>query len=124
MNSQREEGASAPLKYPHIIVRTHACNYQREALQLELGEPHVHIGHRTSSLTHPGVDSVTRGLSQDARAFLTDGVLRAVRRLGFRTCIVWGPGDCTYAEADGVLKPSTGLPRPGTRIVATEAQQS
>ncbi len=104
-------------EYPLIVVRTHSCNYQREPLALEKGPAHIKIGYRTSLLAHPEVDPETRTLSADARIFLENGVLAAVRRTDFRMCIVWGVGDCSYVERDGNINPSASTPSLGMRIV-------
>lgn len=105
--------------YPYIVIRLMCAVYQRENLQVRVGAPDFHIGHRSSFVQHPSPYAEDGSIGPACRTFLLDGVLEAVRRLRFRMCVVWKEGVCTYVERDGQFKdskevPSGGFPLPKT----------
>ncbi len=105
--------------YPYLVIRFMAAVYQRENLQVRVGVPAVHIGHRSSFVQHPVPYAKDGSISPACRVFLLDGVLDGVRRLKFRICVVWEKGTCTFVEREGQIKdsddpPSDGVPLPKT----------
>jgi hypothetical protein len=99
--------------YPYLVVRIYAAVYQREDINIREGDPRVHIGHRSSFLSHPRPYTDDGQLSPVCRQMLIAAVLETVRRTGFRMCIVWSPDSCTYCELDGSAKDSGVVPQGG-----------
>lgn len=97
-----EAGNSVPVKtYPYLVVRMMAAVYQREQIEIRIGEPLVHVGYRSSFVSHPAPFDATNQFSAACRQLLIVGVLDAVRRTRFRICIVWASEECTFVERDG-----------------------
>ena len=115
------------VKYPHIVVRIMGAVYQRENIDIGLGEPMVQIAFRKSFLRHPNPFNYDGSISEQARQILITAVIAAVNRTRFRMCLIWGPNNCTFCEKDGSKEssdtPSGGLgsagetPLPGNRDV-------
>ncbi len=105
--------------YPHIVVRIMSAVYQREAVEVRIGEPEVHIGHRNSFVQHPHPFAEGDTISADCRVLLLTGVLEAVRGTKFRMCVVWKPGASTYVEPDGAFNDSEVMPSGGIGLPST-----
>lgn len=106
--------------YPHLVVRIYSGVYQREEIDIHAGPADARIGYRSSYLHHPHPFTEAGGLNPDCRDLLVAATIEAVRRTGFRMCLVWGPEDCTYCEKDGRAidsgsPPSGGLGTAGAR---------
>lgn len=102
---------SAP--YPYLVVRIYTTVYQREDIAIREGATAVHIGYRSTYVHHPKAYTDDGMLHPSCRERLIAAVLEAVRRTGFRMCIVWGPNACTYCEKDGAAKDSRTVPSGG-----------
>lgn len=118
-NHDAEPIDSAKGSYPYIVIRFIAAVYQRENLQVRVGAPEVHIGHRTSFIQYHEPYAEDGAISPSCRAFLLDGVLDAVRRLKFRMCVVWKKGSCTFVEPDGQFRDSDDPPSGGILLPKT-----
>ena len=105
--------------YPNIVIRFLSAVYQRENLEVRVGDPQLHIGHCASFVQHPSPYTEDGSISPACRAFLLDGVLSAVRRLRFRMCVVWKKGACTYVERDGQFNDSAEIPSGGIALPKT-----
>lgn len=104
-------------RYPFIVVRLAGGVYQAEKVEVRRGALAVKVGHRKSFLCHPAPLRPDHQLCDEAKTLLLNEVLVAVRRTGFRMCVVWGPAWCTFVEPDGALNnsfdpPSGGFPLP------------
>jgi hypothetical protein len=104
-------------RYPFIVVRLAAAVYQAEKVEVRRGALAVHVGYRKSFLCHPTPLKFDHELCDEAKTLLLKETLVAVRRTGFRMCVVWGPAWCTFVEPDGALNnsfdpPSGGFPLP------------
>ncbi len=103
-------------RYPHLVVRIMSAVYQREKIDIRTGEPKVGISHHGCYVQHPGPLTPDGRLTDPCRALLIEGVGDAVRRTGFRMCLVWAPHSCTFVERDSVNDsgepPSGGLAFP------------
>ena len=100
-------------RYPYLVIRLMAGVYQREPLDIQPGKPSIHVGHRSSSVRHPEPFNADGSVSKACRALLVMGVLNAVRRTGFRMCVVWDPENCTFVERDGKCEESATPPSGG-----------
>lgn len=97
-----EAGGSVPVQqYPYLVVRMMAAVYQREQIEIRIGEPLVQVGYRSSFVSHPTPFDTANHVSAACRQLLIDGVLEAVQRTRFRMCIVWAAEECTFVERDG-----------------------
>ena len=110
-------GTPQPVRYPHLVVRIYSAVYQREELQVLTGaEPCARIGFRTSFVRHPQPFLPDGSIGPDCRELLVHAVQGAVRRTGFRMCLVWSADRCTFVEKDEIRDsdepPSGGLDLP------------
>ena len=99
--------------FPILVVRLANAVYQREVVEVREGVNSVEVAFRTSFLQHPSPYTSDRQVSRDARDIFLDEVLVAVRRTGFRMCVVWSPVECTFVEADGSVRWSHSPPSGG-----------
>jgi hypothetical protein len=88
--------------YPYLIVRIFTAIYQRERIRIRVGSPAVEFVNRRCFVQHPVPFAVDGTLNSACRELLILGVQAAVRRLGFRMCIVWAESSCTYVETDRI----------------------
>jgi len=90
-----------------------ATVYQRERLDIRVGEPSVHVGYRSSFVSDPAPFEADSRVSPACRQLLKEGVLDAVRRTRYRMCIVWSADECTFVEPDGSFVESDDPPSGG-----------
>ncbi len=102
-----------PRKYPHIVVRVMSAVYQREEIDIGIGEPEARVGFRKTMLHYPQPFDQNGQLQFVCVQMLIAATVIAVNRTGHRMCIVWGPNDSTFCEKDHVTHsrepPSGGL---------------
>ena len=103
-------------RYPFIVVRLMSTVYQPEKVEVSHGEASSGVGFKTSFLRHPSPFKSDGQISDEARDLLLAAVLAAVRKTGFRMCVVWGPAWCSFVEADGSIKSSFDPPSGGVRL--------
>lgn len=103
----------SPKRFPYLVVHLMAGFYQREEIAIQKGEAAVHIGHRDTFVHHPEPFNSDGTLGHECRQSLIAGTLEAIRRTGFRMCLVWSPNRCTYVEKDGLVKESGEPPSGG-----------
>jgi hypothetical protein len=106
-------------RFPHIVIRFMAAVYQRESIDVRIGEPAVHIGHRASFVQHPAPYAADDSIGAECRALLLNGVLESVRRTRHRMCVVWKRGACTFVEPDGTFNDSEEAPSGGVPLPAS-----
>lgn len=99
--------------YPYLVVRLMATVYQRERLDVRVGEPAARVGYRSSFVSHPEPFEEGKRIGAACRQLLKESVLDAVRRTRFRMCIVWGADECTFVEPDGSFVESDDPPSGG-----------
>ena len=104
---------NAESSYPYLVVRLASAVYQRELIVVRSGEPRAHIGFRDSFVHHPTPFAEDFAISPGCKDVLVAAVFDAVRRLGFRMCIVWRPDNCTFVERDGTARESMEPPSGG-----------
>lgn len=116
MSETTSQGNDSPVvrrgPYPYIIVRIYASVFQREPVAVRWGPPAAHVGYRKSFVQHPRPRG-PNGLTPEARWLLIRATLEAVKRTGFRMCVVWGPESCSYCERDGSVNHSSDPPSGG-----------
>ena len=95
------------------MVRLIAGVYQREEIDIRVGEPEVRIGYRQSYVCHPEPYSETGAISPGCRELLVQAVLTAVQKRRLRMCLVWARDACTFCERDGVTVDSKEPPSGG-----------
>jgi hypothetical protein len=114
MHQSPDGWLQAPGSYPRLVIRIYSAIYSRVPIDLKCAQPaEAKIASSRASLCHPGVDPETSALDPDARKFLADAVLTAVRRTGFRMCLVFGAQDALFIEKDGSMNPSNDPPSGG-----------
>ena len=91
--------------YPHLVVRIASRFFQRMCIDVRIGPPEVDIWHPTHGtfVQHLEPFDADGTLSMACRKLLLEGVREAVKRCGFRMCIVWAPTSCSYIELDGSI---------------------
>lgn len=99
--------------FPFIVVRLTSAVYQTESLLVRAGDANAIVTPGQSLLRHPHPFGPDGQISGEARTLLLSAVLEAVRKSGFRMCVVWGPAWCTFVEADGSNKNSFDPPSGG-----------
>ena len=100
-------------RFPYIVVRLMAAIYQREEIDIQVGEPGVAIGYRSSYVRHPAPYTESGEISPGCRELLVHAVLAAVQKGRFRMCLVWARNSCTFCERDGVTLDSNDPPSGG-----------
>ena len=100
-------------RYPFIVVQLMSTVYQAEKVEVSHGEASAGVGFKTSFVRHPSPFKSDGQISDEARDLLLAEVLAAVRKTGFRMCVVWGPAWCSFVEADGSIKGSFAPPSGG-----------
>jgi hypothetical protein len=114
MHQSPDGWLQAPGSYPRLVIRIYSAVYSRVPIDLKCAQPaEAKIASSRASLCHPGIDPETGALDTDARQFLADAVLAAVRRTGFRMCLVFGEQDALFIEKDGSMNPSNDPPSGG-----------
>lgn len=93
--------------------------YQAEKIRVREGPISVTIGASKCLLQHPEPRKPDGQLSDEAKALLVEEVLAAVRRTGFRMCLVWGPSWCSFVEPNGSIKNSFDPPTGGISMTAS-----
>ena len=99
--------------YPFLVIRLMGAVYQAEKIRVRKGPASVSIGVRKSLLQHSEPVKPDGQINDEAKALLIEAVLAAVRRTGFRMCLVWGPAWCSFIEPDGSIKNSFEPPSGG-----------
>ena len=99
--------------FPYVVVRLMGAVYQKEEISVDKGPEMARIGFRDSFVHHPTPFAEDGALSQGCKTLLKIATLEAVRRTGFRMCIVWGKDDCSFVERDGSIKESVEPPSGG-----------
>lgn len=89
-------------QYPYLVVRIFTAIYQREHVRIRVGPPAVEFVNRRCFVQHPVPYAADGTLNPACRELLILGMQTAVRRLGFRMCIVWANSSCTYVETDRI----------------------
>lgn len=100
-------------RYPYIVVRILGCVFQREDIDIQVGEPAAHVGFRSSFVRHPQPFLDDGSISPGCRELLVAAVIAAVQRTGFRMCLVWRKDSCTFCEKDGSAVESDDPPSGG-----------
>jgi hypothetical protein len=100
-------------RFPYIVVRLMGSVFQREDIDIQVGEPVAHVGFRNSFVRHPLPYLDDGEISPACRALLVAAVIATVRRTGFRMCLVWRKDACTYCEKDGTADESDDPPSGG-----------
>ena len=100
-------------RYPYLVVRLMAAVYQREEIAIQNGEPMAHVGFRDSYVHHPTPFAEDGAVSQGCRDLLMAATLEAVRRTGYRMCLVWAANETTYIERDGSVNADSEAPSGG-----------
>lgn len=88
------------LTYPHVLAGSGgAC--EREAISVRVGPtPLAQIGNGCCVVVYPAALLDDGAISGACRWFVVRCLQDASRPAQFRTCLVWGPNDCTYIEPD------------------------
>jgi hypothetical protein len=114
MHQSPDGWLQAPGSYPRLVIRIYSAVYSRVPIDLKCAQPaEAKIASSRATLCHPGIDPKTGTLDPAARQFLADAVLTAVRRTGFRMCLVFGEQDALFIEKDGSMSPSNEPPSGG-----------
>ena len=103
--------------FPFIVIRLGAAVYQAEQVFLRRGPAHVSLAVDRSILQHPDPYNADGQISSKAKDLLIQAVQVAMRRTGFRMCLVWGPVWCSFVEPDGAINNSFDPPSGGYALV-------
>lgn len=100
-------------RYPYLVVQVMHAMYQREEITIHQGEARAHIGFRDTFVHHPNPFNTDGAINSTCKAVLIDATIEAVRRTGFRMCLVWSAGHCTFVERDGSTRETADPPSGG-----------
>lgn len=103
-------------KYPYLVVRIMPAVYQRERIDVRIGEPSVAISPNRTYVQHPEPITDDGSMSVGCRTLLLNAIKEAVNRTKFRMSVIWGEGDVSYVEHDGSIKASTVIPSGGIQL--------
>jgi hypothetical protein len=97
-------GSSAGSDYPHIVVKNGSRSAWRVNISVETGEAYADLGTK-AVLRHPKPFAADGTLTDPARRLLraAAAVPDAIGPCPYLLCLVWGPDDCTFINADGQL---------------------
>lgn len=105
-------------QYPYLVIRFMSCVYQRESIEVRVGESAFQLGVKSSYIQHPAPYADDGSISADCRKLLLNEVLAAVIRTKHRMCVVWKHGVCSYVERDGRIDESGVAPSGGVVLPA------
>jgi len=105
-------------KYPYLVIRFMSGVYQRESIEVRVGESAFHLGVNTTYVQHPVPYASDGSISEGCRKLLLEEVLAAVIRTRYRMCVVWQLGVCSYVESDGTINESNDPPSGGVALPA------
>ncbi len=89
-------------------------------IDIRIGPPDARIKHKGTYVQCPDPREADGGISLECRELLIAAVQKLVDQpRGFRMCLVWAKGKCTYVERNDVLNehldpPSGGFEFPGS----------
>lgn len=110
---QDPPAATVKRRYPYLVVHLMPTVYQREEIGIHRGDARMHVGHNDTFVHHPEPFAPDGSISDDCKRLMIAGTLEAIRRTGFRMCLVWTANSCTYVERDGSANESSEPPSGG-----------
>lgn len=113
VHPHRTVAPRSPRHYPYLVVRFMNAVYQREEIAIHKGPANMRVGFRDSFVHHPEPFDSDGSISPDCKRLMVAGTLEAIRRTGFRMCLVWTAHSCTFVEKDGSANDSDGPPSGG-----------
>jgi len=101
-----------------------AAVYGRKEIIFSVGENKYQMNERTLEVSHPNPFASSGNLNPSCRLLLLEGTLEAVKRTGYRMCVVWGHNSATYLESDGRIAESNEPPSGGLVVNSVKVSDS